>query len=206
MSSVILDEPRKALELNLQSVKYRSCMPDIGLGLRRAYLIRSVSEFQDCTTRDTMWRRPLSCHCARDAYIPRSCHCCYRGAALLVPRSYNTRVTLLCLEVVRNSALTILLSFPYQTSVESDCPLSDLSVTPIMISFITRKRGMRKGARCAVKIAGTNPDLTTTKHEADQVWTRDLALHPQSSQAQQNRDIKKVEKLEAAVGEKLGYR
>ena len=82
---------------------------------------------------------------------------------------------------------------------------SDLRMYPIMISFITRNRNIRKSARCAAK-PDASSNLTTSRSEADQIWTRDFALHPRTSPADQDHGVQKAERLEAAVGEKLGCR
>jgi len=71
-----------------------------------------------------------------------------------------------------------------------------------MINFITKKRKMYKNARFAAKVEASS-NLTTPRSEADQIWTRDFALHPRTSPADQDHEIQKAETLEAAVGEKL---
>jgi hypothetical protein len=73
-----------------------------------------------------------------------------------------------------------------------------------MINFITRRRKMRKNARCAAKVETASSSLTTSASEADQIWTRDFALHPRTSPADKEHGVEKAERLEVAVGEKLG--
>lgn len=64
---------------------------------------------------------------------------------------------------------------------------------------------MRKSAHCAAKVEPSS-NLTMSRSEADQMWTRDFALHPRISPADQDRGIENAERLEAAVGEKLSCR
>lgn len=165
---------------------------------------RCGSGFQTVQQEMSRGATPLSERCARDAYISRPSHCCSKGSPFVVLHCTRLWAPFASRKCQQPSAST---TASFQSPLVSQAsPSNNLALYSVMISFIIRKMNMRKRVRCAAKVRRASSSLSTSICEADQIWTRDFALHPGTSPAPQDGGIEKIEKLEVAVCEKLGCR